>query len=42
MACIDYKKAYEFVLHSWINESIELLGIEDNVRNNLEKSMEQW
>ena len=42
MAWIDYKKAYDFVPHRWINECMELLGIADNVRNFLEKSMEQW
>ena len=38
----DYKKAYDFVLHSLINECMELFGTEENVRNFLEKSMEQW
>ena len=42
MAWIDYQKEYGFVPHSWINECIELFGIADNVRNFLEKSMEQW
>ena len=42
MVCIDYKKVYDFVPHSWISECKELFGIEDNVRNVLEKSMEQW
>ena len=42
MAWIDYKKAYDFVPRSWINECMELFGIVDNVRNVLEKSMEQW
>ena len=43
MAWIDYKKAYDFVPHSWINECMELLfGIAENVRKFLEKSMEQW
>ena len=32
----------DFVLHSWINECMELFGNADNVRNFLEKSMEQW
>ena len=26
-AWIDYKKAYDFAPHSWINECIELFGI---------------
>ena len=42
MTWIDYKKAYDFVLHSWINECMKLFGIEDNVENFLEKNMEQW
>ena len=29
-------------LHSWIIEFRELFGIADNVRNFLEKGMEQW
>ena len=41
MAWIDYKKAYYFVPHSWINGFMELFGIADNVRNSLEKSMFQ-
>ena len=42
MAWIDYRKAYEFVPHNSINECMKLIGIADNVRNFLEKSMEQW
>ena len=30
---IDYKNAYDFVPHSWINECIKSFGIADNVRN---------
>ena len=41
MAWIDYKKAYDFVPHSWINECMEMFGIAENVRNLLKKSMEQ-
>ena len=33
MAWIDYKKAYDFVTQSWINECMELFGIADNVTN---------
>ena len=40
-AWIDYKKAYDFALHSWINKCMELYGIANNVRNFLEKSIEQ-
>ena len=42
MTWLDYKKAYDFVLHSLINECMKLFGIADNVRNFLGKSMEQW
>ena len=42
MAWIDYKKAYDFVPHSWINECVEMFGIAENVRNLLKMSMEQW
>ena len=42
MAWIDYKKAYDFVPHSWINECMKMFGIAENVRNLLEKNMEQW
>ena len=39
MTWIDYKKAYDFVPHSWINECMELFGIADNVRNFLERDI---
>ena len=42
MTWLDYKKVYDFVLHSLINECMKLFGIADNVRNFLGKSMEQW
>ena len=40
MTWIDYKKMYDFVPHSWINECMELFGIVDNVRNFLKESIE--
>ena len=42
MAWIDYKKAYDLVPHSRIKECLELMGIAENVRELLEKSMKQW
>ena len=33
MAWIDYRKAYDFVPHSWILECLDMLGIADNVRS---------
>ena len=32
MACIDYRKAYEFVPHSWVNECMGMFGIAENLR----------
>ena len=42
MAWIDYRKAYDFVPHSWILECLDMFGIADNVRSFLEKSMKKW
>ena len=42
IAWIDFKKAYDFIPHSWINECVKLYGIVDDVRNFLKKKMEQW
>ena len=42
MAWIHYRKAYDFVPHSWILECLDLLGIADNVRSFLEKIMKKW
>ena len=41
MAWIDYRKAYDFVPHSWILECHNMLGIAENVRSFLEKSMKK-
>ena len=42
MAWMDYRKAYDFVPHSWILECLDMLGIADNVIIFLEKSMKKW
>ena len=42
MVWIDYRKAYDFVPHSWIIECLDMFGIADNVRRFLEKSMKKW
>ena len=42
MTWIDYRKAYNFASHSWILECLDMLGIADNVRSFLEKSMKKW
>ena len=41
MAWIDYRKAYDMVPHSWINECIEMFGIAKNVTF-LKDSMTRW
>ena len=42
MAWIDYRKAYDLVPHSWVNECMEMFGISENLRTFLQKSMQQW
>ena len=42
MAWINYRKAYDFVPHSWILECLDRLGVADNVRSFLKKSMKKW
>ena len=42
MAWIDYRKAYDLIPHSWVNECIEMLGIAENLRMFLQKIMQQW
>ena len=39
MAWIDYKKAYDMVPHSWLLETVKMVGIADNIVELLEKSM---
>ena len=42
MAWIDYKKAYDFIPHSWISECMEIFGIAENVRSFLKRRTSQW
>ena len=42
MAWIDYRKACDFVPHSWINDCIEMFGMGEIMRNLLKTSMELW
>ena len=41
MAWIDYKKAYDMVLHLWIKECLDLFEVAENIKtllvNNIEK-----
>ena len=42
MTWIDYKKAYDMVLHSWILESLELVQVLDNILEFVKRSMVNW
>ena len=42
MAWTDYRKAYDLVPHSWVNECMEMFGIAENLGTFLQKSMQQW
>ena len=42
MAWIEYRKAYDFAPHSWVNECIEMFGIVEKLRTFLQKSVQQW
>ena len=42
MAWIDYRKVYDLVPHSWVNECMEMFGIAENLRTFLQKNMQQW
>ena len=42
MAWIGYRKAYDLVPHSWVNECMEMFGIAENLRTFLQRSMQQW
>ena len=42
MTCADFRKAYDFVSHSWTLECLDMFGIANNFRTFLGKSMEKW
>ena len=42
MAWIDYKKAYDVILHSWIINCLKMYKISDEVINFIEKTMRTW
>ena len=42
IARIDYKKAYDSVPHSWILETLDLVGAADNIKWLMRESMESW
>ena len=42
LAWIDYNKAYDMVLHSWIINSLKMYKISDEVINFIDKTMKTW
>ena len=42
MVWVDYKKAYDMVLHLWIKECLDLFGVAENVNTLLVNSIEKW
>ena len=42
MVCIDCRKAYDMVPHSWIKKSMEMCGVAYNISHFLFTSMESW
>ena len=40
MVRIDYRKAYDLVSHSWVNECMEMFRIAENLRTFLQKGMQ--
>ena len=42
MAWIDYQKAYDMVLHSWIIECLDLIGVPENIKSLLVNGTEKW
>ncbi|XP_023711182.1 uncharacterized protein LOC111866445 [Cryptotermes secundus] len=42
MAWIDYQKAFDRVPHSWIEKSMELVGVNDSIVKFCKHSMEKW
>ena len=41
-AWIDYRIACDLVPHRWVNEWMEMVGITENLRTFLQKSMQKW
>ena len=42
IAWIDYRKAYDMVPHSWIIECLNMIGVADNLKALVVKSMPSW
>jgi len=42
IAWIDYQKAFDSVPHSWVEKSIELVGVNSKIVRFCKLSMEKW
>ena len=42
MAWVDYKKVYDMVPHSWLEECFRIFGIASNVKDLIVNSMKKW
>ena len=42
MGWIDYKKAYDMVPHSWVLETVKMVGVAENIIQLLGQSMLKW
>ena len=42
IAWIDYQKAFDSVPHSWVEKSIELVGVNSKIIRFCKLSMEKW
>ena len=42
IAWIDYRKAYDMVPHSWIIECLDMIGVAENLKELIARSMPGW
>jgi hypothetical protein len=42
MACTDYQKVLDSVLHSWLIRSLELIGINNKIISFTKKTLNDW
>ena len=42
VAWIDYKKAHDMALHSWIVVSLGMVGVSEQIKHFLPESMKAW
>jgi len=42
IACIDYQKEFDSIPHSWVEKSIEMIGVNSKIVRFRKLSMEKW